>query len=42
MNARDSIVVGRRSHSWLREVVQHHIADELVRQGASFTIWVVE
>jgi nucleotide-binding universal stress UspA family protein len=41
-NACDTIVVGRQSHSWLRELVQHHLADELVRQGEGFTVWVVE
>jgi nucleotide-binding universal stress UspA family protein len=41
-NACDTIVVGRQSHAWLRELVQHHIADELVRQGEGLTIWVVE
>jgi nucleotide-binding universal stress UspA family protein len=41
-NACDTIVVGRRSHSWLRELVHHHVADELVRKGEGFTIWVVE
>ena len=41
-NTCDTIVVGRQSHSWLRELVQHHLADELVRQGEGFTIWVVE
>jgi nucleotide-binding universal stress UspA family protein len=41
-NACDTIVVGRQSHSWLRELVQHHLADELVRKGEGFTIWVVE
>jgi nucleotide-binding universal stress UspA family protein len=35
-NACDTIVVGRQSHSWLRELVQHHIADELVRKGEGF------
>jgi nucleotide-binding universal stress UspA family protein len=41
-NACDTIVVGRQSHSWLRELVQPHLADELLRKGAGFTIWVVE
>jgi nucleotide-binding universal stress UspA family protein len=41
-NACDTIVVGRQSHSWLRELVQHHLADELVRQGEGLTVWVVE
>ena len=41
-NACDTIVVGRQSHSWLRELAQHHLADELVRKGEGFTIWVVE
>jgi nucleotide-binding universal stress UspA family protein len=41
-NACDTIVVGRQSHSWLRELVQYHVADELVRKGEGFTLWVVE
>jgi nucleotide-binding universal stress UspA family protein len=41
-NTCDTIVVGRQSHSWLRELVQHHLADELIRKAAGFTIWVVE
>jgi nucleotide-binding universal stress UspA family protein len=41
-NTCDTIVVGRQSHSWLRELVQPHLADELVRKAAGFTIWVVE
>jgi nucleotide-binding universal stress UspA family protein len=41
-NACDTIVAGRQSHSWLRELVRHHVADELVRQGEGFTVWVVE
>ena len=41
-NACDTIVVGRQSHFWLRELVQRHLADELVRQGEGFTVWVVE
>jgi nucleotide-binding universal stress UspA family protein len=41
-SACDTIVVGRQSHSWLRELVQHHLADELVRQGEGLTVWVVE
>ena len=41
-NACDTIVVGRQSHSWPRERVQHHVADELVRQSEGFTVWVVE
>jgi nucleotide-binding universal stress UspA family protein len=38
----DTIAVGRQSHSWLRELIQHHIADELVRRGEGVTIWVIE
>jgi nucleotide-binding universal stress UspA family protein len=41
-NTCDTIVVGRQSHSWLRELVQHHLADELIRKAAGFTMWVVE
>jgi hypothetical protein len=37
-----TIVVGRRSLSWLREFLQTNPADELVRLGKGFTIWVVE
>ncbi len=37
-----TIVVGRKSFSWLKEMFHHHIADELVRKGHGLTIWVVE
>jgi nucleotide-binding universal stress UspA family protein len=37
-----TIVVGRRSLSWLREFLQTNPADELVRLGKGFTTWVVE
>ena len=37
-----TIVVGRRSLSWLRELLQTNPADELVRLGKGFTTWVVE
>ena len=36
-----TIVVGRRSLSWLREFLQTNPADELVRLGKGFTTWVV-
>jgi nucleotide-binding universal stress UspA family protein len=38
----DTVVVGRRSLSWLREHLQTNPADELVRLGKGFTTWVVE
>ena len=37
-----TIVVGRRSLSWLREFLQTNPADELVRLGNGFTTWVVK
>ena len=37
-----TVVVGRKSLSWLREFLQTNPADELVRLGKGFTTWVVE
>jgi nucleotide-binding universal stress UspA family protein len=37
-----TIVVGRRSLSWLREFLQTNPADEIVRLGNGFTTWVVK
>lgn len=37
-----TIVVGRRSLSWLRRLLQTNPADEIVRLGKGFTTWVVE
>lgn len=37
-----TIAVGRQSFSTLRELFEHHAADELVRHGQGLTIWVVE
>jgi len=37
-----TIVAGRHSFSKLRELFEHHLADELVRHGQGLTIWVVE
>jgi nucleotide-binding universal stress UspA family protein len=37
-----TIVVGRRSLSWLRALLQSNPADEIVRLGKGFTTWVVE
>jgi nucleotide-binding universal stress UspA family protein len=42
LNDCGTIVVGRESFSWLREMFHHHVADELVRKGQGFTLWVVE
>jgi nucleotide-binding universal stress UspA family protein len=38
----DTVVIGRKALSWLRELIQGDPAEELVRQGEGFTIWVVE
>ncbi len=37
-----TIVVGRRSLSWLRQLLQTNPADEIVRLGKGITTWVVE
>lgn len=37
-----TIVVGRNSLPWHREVFHHHAADELVKTARDFTLWVVE
>jgi nucleotide-binding universal stress UspA family protein len=37
-----TIVVGRKSLSWLRQMLQKNPADELVRLGIGFTTWVVK
>ena len=38
----DTVVIGRRSMSWLGELIHGDPAEEFVRQGKGFTIWVVE
>jgi len=38
----DTVVIGRKSLSWLGELIHGDPAEELVRQGKEFTIWVVE
>ena len=38
----DTIVIGRASLSWLGELIHGDPAEEFVRQGKGFTIWVVE
>jgi nucleotide-binding universal stress UspA family protein len=38
----DTVVVGKDSLSWLRELLDGNPAEELVRQGKGFTIWVIE
>jgi K+-sensing histidine kinase KdpD len=42
LNQCRTIVVGRESFAWLREIFHHHVADELVRKGHGLTLWVVE
>lgn len=37
-----TVVVGRESLSWFRELVRDDLAGELVRRGEGFTVWVVE
>jgi nucleotide-binding universal stress UspA family protein len=41
-NRCDTVVVGRRSVPWVRKLLNKELAEELVRRGAGFTIWVVE
>ncbi|MGO9841319.1 MAG: universal stress protein [Candidatus Acidiferrales bacterium] len=38
----DTVVIGRRSLSWLGNLINTDPAEELVRGGKGFTIWVVE
>jgi nucleotide-binding universal stress UspA family protein len=38
----DTVVIGRSSLSWLSELIHGDPAEEFVRQGKGFTIWVVE
>jgi nucleotide-binding universal stress UspA family protein len=38
----DTVVIGRKSLSWLRELIDGDPAEELFRRGKGFTIWVVE
>jgi nucleotide-binding universal stress UspA family protein len=42
LNKCNTVVVGRKSFSWLKEVFHHHVADELVRNAHNLTVWVVE
>jgi K+-sensing histidine kinase KdpD len=37
-----TVVVGRASFSWFRELVQQHVADKLVQESHGLTIWVVQ
>ncbi len=37
-----TVVVGRDSVSWFRELVHGDLAEELVRHGRGLTIWVIE
>ena len=37
----DTVVIGRQSLSWLGRLIHGAPAEELVRQGKGFTIWVV-
>jgi nucleotide-binding universal stress UspA family protein len=38
----DTVVIGRDSLSWLGELIHGDPAEEIVRQGKGFTIWIVE
>jgi nucleotide-binding universal stress UspA family protein len=38
----DTVVIGRASLSWLGKLVDGDPAEEFVRQGKGFTIWIVE
>jgi nucleotide-binding universal stress UspA family protein len=38
----DTVVIGRASLSWLGKLIDGDPAEEFVRQGKGFTIWVVE
>ena len=38
----ETIVVGRHSFTMLQRIFTHYVADELLRRGQGYTIWVVE
>ena len=38
----DTIVVGRETFTGLDRMFRHHVADDLIRRGWGYTIWVVE
>lgn len=37
-----TVVVGRSSFSWLRELLQQHVADKLSQEEHAFEVWIVE
>jgi nucleotide-binding universal stress UspA family protein len=37
-----TLVVGRHTRSWIRELRAVHVGEDLVRKGQGFAIWVVE
>jgi len=37
-----TIVVGRNTLPWHRELFHHHVSDDLVKHAKGFTVWVVE
>ena len=37
-----TVVVGRKSFSWLERMMHHHVGEELVRTGEGKAIWVIE
>ncbi len=37
----DTVVFGRESVSWFRELMSGDLAAEVVRRGKGYTIWVV-
>lgn len=38
----DTIVVGRETFTVLDRIFRRHVADDLIRRGRGYTIWVVE
>jgi hypothetical protein len=37
-----TVVVGRASFAWLREVWEQQVADKLLQEGQGLTVWVVQ
>ena len=37
-----TLVVGRHTRSWIKEIGSSHVGEDLVRKGQGFAIWVVE
>ncbi len=37
-----TVVVGRHSHTWLKEQLGHHVGEDLARRGHRVAVWIIE